>query len=207
MLEAMPTLPKRKARVGSWSVVLLVIVLLSLALYLCVARRIDVRFRAEKKACRAGDVSKCLELGLFYEQYADRPGYIDAQFGYVDDAIQFYGRACELGSMVGCDSMGVLVLRRGSDRYTPDDAFDALAKACIGNIRHACTELSNALRDPDEYITNVKPYPPDIQASRMRLTETFAKTCTSGNRRACALYETFEHGAPLPSITSDAGSR
>ena len=79
------------------------IILFPFALIVFAFSGCNVRHRAEKRACRNGDVKACLYLGTYYE--AKAPGIIGFLLSYNDDAIVYLHHACKAHSVEACERM------------------------------------------------------------------------------------------------------
>src|SRR4051812_36860208 len=79
-----------------WLLVTITLVAFPVALLIFAFSGCDVRLRSEKKACRGGELARCLEVGKFYEDRAD--GILGFLMSNADTAVAYYHRACKLKS-------------------------------------------------------------------------------------------------------------
>ncbi len=154
----------------------------------------DVRRRGDKHACLAGNASRCLAVGQFYEARTD--GLIATMLSNATTAKDYYHRACELGNDVGCARFGHMMLSSydaiRDDGFTQADGTAALRKACDAGELDICRELADAL-EPAEAA-------PILQ-----------KLCDGGDPASCnklvALYQQLDpkRAADLLAKRCDAG--
>lgn len=110
----------------------------------------DLRRRGDKHACRDGSAERCLAVGQFYESRSD--GFVSTMLSNPTTAINYYQRACKLGSAAGCARFGHMKVvgkydTIRDDDFTNDDGISALRKACDAEMTDSCRELADAL-DP-----------------------------------------------------------
>ena len=132
----------------------------------------EVRKRSEKKACRAGDVARCLFVGKYYEDKQD--GIIGFLMSHADTAIANYYQACKLKSPVGCARMMYLLSHSDQAKNLSTeltDIADALIDACTARVTGACDQLW-AFMDGRDWVAN-------------RSATAFEGRCNAGDGEAC----------------------
>jgi TPR repeat protein len=132
----------------------------------------NLRKRADKRACKAGSVDKCLEVGQYYD--AKRGGIIAFLMSYADDATVYYLEACKLSSPDGCEHM-LDVYEHGEQakNLSVDTTAiaDALIEACVADLAKGCTELESFAGVGDWVL--------------VRSSEAFKRHCDAGSAQAC----------------------
>ncbi len=128
----------------------------------------DVRYRSQKAACRGGDVEQCLAVAKIYDDKGD--ALLADVLHYGDATREYYKRACDLGSPVGC---------AGFAKHSYDDSeagarIHAHTTACAGGIAASCVELGDA------YATGQ-----DVPRDDARALTLYLSGCTAKDGKAC----------------------
>ena len=141
----------------------------------------EIRKRSEKKACKAGDVDKCLEVGKYYEDKSAGGGLITFLFSHGDTSIAYYYRACKLKSARGCERMSYM-LEHGPDQAKNlstelTDVADALITDCAERVEGTCDQLwefgdKHVSGNGNDWVF-------------VRAGQAFDKLCAAGNVDAC----------------------
>src|SRR5882724_4451179 len=133
-----------------WLIFKLTLVAFPIALIIFAFSSCDVRKRSEKRACRGGDVDRCLEVGKYYEAKAD--GIIGFLMSNADTAIAYYYRACALRSPVGCERMTYVMAHSDQAKNLSTeltDMADALIDACAVRVAGTCDQLWTFMEQGD----------------------------------------------------------
>src|SRR5450432_3092723 len=153
-------------------VLTVVLVAFPIALLIFAFSSCSLRKRSEKRACKAGNVEMCLEVGKFYED--KQGGIIAFLMSHADTSTAFYYEACKLKSATGCERM-LYVYEHGeqakNSSIEPTEVADVLIDACVERVSGGCKEL-------DAYMQGT-----DWVANRMAIA--FKRRCDSGNLDAC----------------------
>jgi TPR repeat protein len=89
----------------------------------------NLRRRGDKRACRNGNVDKCLALGAYYEGKTD--GLLGFLMSNGATASDYYFRACKLKSGAGCVKMRSLHYDSAKDpSFSITEEADALIATC-----------------------------------------------------------------------------
>ena len=132
----------------------------------------NLRKRADKRACKAGSVDKCLEVAQFYD--GKRGGIIAFLMSYADDATVYYLEACKLSSPDGCEHM-LDVYQHGEQAKNLSVELsaiaDALINACVADLAKGCTELETFMAEGDWVL--------------VRSSLAFKRSCDAGRAQAC----------------------
>jgi hypothetical protein len=150
------------------------IILFPFALFVFAFSSCNVRHRAEKRACRGGDVKACLYLGTYYEDKA--PGIIGFLMSYNQDAMTYLDYGCKAKSVEACEQMyqvfahGADQAKNGSVPLT--DTADELIWGCAAGHDTLCDDLYDMMNHYGDWV-----------AQRSALS--FEKTCNEGNAHAC----------------------
>lgn len=134
----------------------------------------NVRKRSEKRACRAGDVKACLELGTYYEDKA--PGIIGFLMSYNDDALTYLDHGCKARSVEACEQM-YKVFAHGADQakngsVPMTDVADGLMWGCAASDDPLCADLWDMMNHYGDWVEE-------------RTATSFEKLCNQGNAYAC----------------------
>jgi TPR repeat protein len=143
----------------------------------------ELRKRAQKRACRAGDVAACLAVGKYYE---DKPlGLVSFAMSYSDTSIAHYYQACKRKSATGCERMLHVLDKSEQAKNLSTDVTaiaDALIAACSDRVDGVCDELWSFMSDRDW--------------AQNRTAAAFDQRCAAGNGQACYLFGRM-HGQGL----------
>ncbi|HEY6035294.1 MAG TPA: hypothetical protein VIV58_13560 [Kofleriaceae bacterium] len=119
------------------------IIVMPFALLIFAFSGCNIRKRAEKRACRGGDVKACIELGKYYEDKA--PGIIGFLMSYNNDAMVYLDYGCKAKSVEACEKMyevfahGADQAKNGSVPLT--DTADNLIWGCGADDETLCGDL------------------------------------------------------------------
>jgi hypothetical protein len=150
------------------------IILFPFALIVFAFSSCNVRHRAEKRACRGGDVKACLYLGTYYEDKA--PGILGFLMSYNQDAMTYLDYGCKAKSVEACEQMyqvfahGADQAKNGSVPLT--DTADELIWGCAAGHDTLCDDLFDMSDHYGDWVER-------------RAAMAFDKACNAGNAMAC----------------------
>ena len=87
-----------------------------------------------KKACDAGDMRGCHDLGVMY---ADGNGVEKNE----QKAVELYKKACDGGEMLGCFNLGTMYAKGSGTEKDLGKAAELFKKACDGGDMNGCRSL------------------------------------------------------------------
>lgn len=163
-----------------WLLFKITLVAFPIALVIFAFSSCELRMRSEKKACRGGDLDRCLEVGKYYEAKAD--GILGFLMSHADTAIAYDYRACRLKSAVGCERMVYLLSHSEQAKNLSTevtDMADALIDSCAARVDGACDQLWSFM-DQGDWVAN-------------RSAAAFQRRCDAGEAQACSLVSRL-HG-------------
>ena len=150
------------------------IILFPFALMVFAFSGCNIRKRPEKRACRAGDVKACLELGKFYEVKV--PGIIGFLMSYNEDAIEYLHVGCKAHSVEACERMytasehGADQAKNASVELT--EIADNMTWGCAAGHDTLCDDLWEMMNTHGDWVAQ-------------RSATSFEKACNEGNAQAC----------------------
>jgi len=150
------------------------IIVMPFALLIFAFSGCNIRKRAEKRACRNGDVKACIELGKYYEDKA--PGIIGFLMSYNNDAQVYLDYGCKAKSVEACEKM-YEVFAHGADQAKNasvplTDTADELIWGCGAAHDTLCDDLFDMASHYGDWVAE-------------RAAKAFDKECTGGNAMAC----------------------
>lgn len=134
----------------------------------------NVRYRAEKRACRGGDVKACRFLGKYYEDKA--PGIIGFLMSYNEDAARYLDIGCKAKDVEACKQM-YEVFAHGADQAKNasvplTDTADELIWGCETEHDKLCEDLFDMMNHYGDWVAK-------------RSAIAFEKACNEKNPYAC----------------------